>query len=184
MTNQTPLGFVVPFGSFFNTTIATMGDLSGVNAMRFAYKRMTGQQLDFVTEEGAEAIGRMAAGWGAIGLGVYGTGGSIDRIQQGLGWNQDRNDDGSIEDRTFDWPVSTIRLVNQMLGHASRGSKDPATWKFSEIPDDLWLELGIQLGGQSIRDLNDFERSLYEYGKALVELKNLKQLLESLLEKL
>jgi len=171
MTNQTPLGFVIPFGSFFNTTVATMADLSGANAMRFAYKRMTGQQLDFVTQEGAEAFGRMAAGWTAVGLGVYGTGGSIDRIQQGLGWNQDRNDDGSIEDRTFDWPMSTIRLVNQMVGHASGGSKDPKDWKFSEIPSDLWTELGVQLGGQSIRDLTDFERSLYEYGAALVEIK-------------
>jgi len=171
MTNQTLVGFLVPFGSFFNTTVATMADLSGANAMRFAYKRMTGQELDFVTQEGAEAFGRMAAGWSAVGLGIYGTGGSIDRIQQGLGWSQDRNDDGSIEDRTFDWPASTMRLVSQIIGHASGGSKNPQDWKFSEIPSDLWTELGIQLGGQSIRDLTDFERSFYEYVSALGEIK-------------
>ena len=113
----------------------------------------------------------MAAGWGAVGLGVYAGGGALDRINQGLGWNQDRNDDGSIEDRTFDWPASTIRLTAQMIGHASGGSKNPEDWKFSEVPNDLWIELGTQLGGQSVRDLTDFERSLYEYGTALMEIK-------------
>ena len=34
-TNRSALGFVVPFGSFLNTTVATMADLTGVNAFRF-----------------------------------------------------------------------------------------------------------------------------------------------------
>ena len=42
---------------------------------------------------------------------------------------------------------------------------------FKEIPDDLWAELRNQLGGQSVRDLKDFERSLLEYGNNLLELK-------------
>ena len=31
-----------------------MGDLTGVNALRFGIKRMTGKELDFATREGAD----------------------------------------------------------------------------------------------------------------------------------
>ena len=176
LTNKTPAGFIVPFGSFLNTTIATMGDLSGFNAIRFSLERMTGKKHDFVTQEGAEAFGRMAAGWTAVGLGTYAAGGAIDRVKEGLAWNQERNkSDGSIGDVTFDWPYSTIRVVEQMLAHATKGNPNPSEGlkdiSFEEIPDDLWAELRNQLGGQSVRDLKDFERSLKEYGNNLMELK-------------
>ena len=175
ITNKTPIGFIVPFGSFLNTTIATMGDLSGFNAIRFSLEKMTGKKHDFATQEGAEAFGRMAAGWSAVGLGTYAAGGAIDRVKEGLAWNQERNSDGSIGDVTFDWPYSTIRVVEQMLAHSTKGNPNPFEGlkdiSFKEIPDDLWAELRNQLGGQSVRDLKDFERSLLEYGNNLLELK-------------
>tara|TARA_B110000858_G_scaffold196998_1_gene257265 strand:+ start:2513 stop:6259 length:3747 start_codon:yes stop_codon:yes gene_type:complete len=175
MTNKTPLGFIVPFGSFLNTTIATMGDLSGFNAIRFSLEKMSGKKHDFATQEGAEAYGRMAAGWGAVALGTYAAGGAIDRVKQGLAWNQERNSDGSLEDRTFDWPYSTIRVIEQMIAHATEANPDPSeglkNFSWEEIPDDLWQELRNQVGGQSVRDLKDFERSLLEYGNNLIEFK-------------
>lgn len=177
LTNKSPLGFIVPFGSFFNTTVATMADLSGVNAMRFAYKNLTGQQLDYATQEGAEAFGRMAAGWTAVGFGVYGFGGSggaIERVEQGLSWNQERRSDGSLEDRTFDWPASTMRVTAQILAHGVGRSDDFKSFDPSQVPEELWSELGRQLGGQAIRDLKDFDRSLLEYGKALFEIRESK----------
>ena len=175
LTNKTPAGFIVPFGSFLNTTIATMGDLSGFNAIRFSLERMTGKKHDFVTQEGAEAFGRMAAGWSAVGLGTYAAGGAIDRVKEGLAWKQERNSDGSLEDRTFDWPYSTIRVIGQMIAHATKANPDPSegfkNFSWEEIPDDLWQELRNQVGGQSVRDLKDFERSLIEYGNNLIEFK-------------
>lgn len=170
-TNKTPVGYIVPFGSFMNTTIATAADLTGVNAARFSLKKLTGKDLDFTTQEGAESFGKMVAGWGAIGLGVYATGGAIDRIQNGLAYNQDRTNDGSIKDRTFDWPVSTMRLTSQIIGYASKGSQDVSKWDFSEVPADLFTELGLQLGGQAVRDLTDFEQSLAEYGQNILDMK-------------
>ena len=175
ITNKTPVGFLVPFGSFLNTTVATMGDLSGFNAIRFTLERFSGKELDFATQEVAEAYGRMAAGWSAVALGTYTAGGAIDRVKQGVAWNQERNEDGSLEDRRFDWPFSTIRVVEQMVAHATKANSDlyeglkDISWE--EIPDDLWGELRNQLGGQSIRDLKDFERSLFEYGNNLIEFK-------------
>ena len=175
ITNKTPAGFIVPFGSFLNTTIATMGDLSGFNAIRFSLERMTGKKHDFATQEMAEAYGRMAAGWSAVALGTYTAGGAIDRVKEGLAWNQDRNDDGSIQDNRFDWPFSTIRVVEQMLAHGTKGNpeilKGLKDFSWDEVPEDLWEELRNQLGGQSVRDLKDFERNLFEYANALIEVK-------------
>ena len=107
-------GYVVPFGSFLNTTIATMADLTGINAARFFTYKITGKQLDFATQEGAEAFGKMAEGWSAIAIGIPQ---AREKISEGLSWNQDRNEDGSINDRTFEWPNSTIRVMQQIFAH-------------------------------------------------------------------
>ena len=151
------MGFLIPFGSFLNTTVATMADLTGINAMRFAVKKMTGQELDFATREGAEALGRMAAGWTIITTGIYATGGAKDRLENNLAYNQDIRDDGSIQDKKYDWPVSAIRLLSQIGAHAlgEDGNLD-----FSQVPRELIIELGIQTGGQAIRDLDEFGETI------------------------
>jgi hypothetical protein len=174
-TNRSPVGFLVPFGSFLNTTLATAADLSGVNAARTVLTKVMGKEPDFATQEGAEAFGKMAAGWTLFTVGMYGADGAIQRIKEGLGWEQSRRDDGSIQDRRFDWPDSTIRVVTQILGHASQGGKltpsqilkgmalDPKVRE--EIPSELWRELAMQVGGQAIRDLDDFGKSLLSFAK-------------------
>lgn len=151
VSNRSLLGFVVPFGSFLNTTVATMGDLSGINAMRFAVMKVRGKELDFATREGAESLGRMAAGWSLIGMGIYAVGGAKDRIENNLAYNQDIQDDGSIQDRTYDWPLSTMRLLSQIGGHALGEDNQ---WNWSEVPADLLNELALQVGGQAVRDLD------------------------------
>lgn len=178
ITNKSFLGYVVPFGSFFNTVVATAADLSGVNALRFAVKELVpGQSADFVTQEGSEALAKMITGWSGVALGVHGMKqvgflGADERIKQGLAWNQERNNDGSIEDRTFDWPGSTIRLGSQIIAHGLDGSnvKDLVTeFNPDKVPTDLVVELGRQLGGQSVRDLKDFDRSVWTYFSNLYE---------------
>ena len=96
--------------------------------------------------------------------------GAIDRIKEGLSWNQERNNDGSIEDYTYDWPISTIRVVSQMLGHVAGPDRKMNIFDFNlrDVPEDLIAELGMQLGGQAIRDLKGFERELYQYGTNII----------------
>jgi len=168
VTNTSAVGYVVPFGSFLNTTLATMADLTGVNSARFLIQKSTGKELDFVTQEGSEAFGRMAAGWSAIAIGVPF---AKERISEGLSWNQDRNDDGSINDRTYDWPISSIRVMEQIFAHGLGDSSDITDFKYSEVPADLLAELAKQLGGQVVRDLKGFDRSIKEWGTELLESK-------------
>jgi len=164
-TNKTPFGFIIPFGSFLNTTIATMSDLTGINAMRFAVKKVSGQELDFATREGAESLGKMAAGWTIITTGIYATGGAKDRLENNLAYNQDMRDDGSIQDKTYDWPVSAIRLLSQMGAHAL-GEDD--NFDYQQIPKELIIELGIQTGGQAVRDLDELGQTIvYAYNQIL-----------------
>ena len=171
LTNRTPLGFVVPFGSFLNTTIATMADLTGVNAFRFAIKKATGEELDFVTREGAEAVGKWAAGWSAIGLGVYA---ARERIADNLSYNQDKQPDGSITDFKYDWPSSTIRLLSQIAAHGLGDSNEISEFKLEEVPDDLLSELALQIGGQSVRDLDKFGQSILYASEQLIYEQNTK----------
>ena len=179
-SNRTPFGFIVPFGSFLNTTVATMADLTAVNAFRFGIRKLTGDELDFATREGAEAVGKAIAGWSTIYLGIQSGdfiseyfegegGGARDRIKNGLAYNQDQLPDGSISDRKYDWPISTMRLLSQIGAHGMGDSNDPLNFKLEEVPTDLIAELGVQIGAQSVRDLDRFGQSIIYASKALID---------------
>jgi len=142
-TNRSVFGFVVPFGSFLNTTIATMGDLIGVNA-----------------------IAKMAVFYGGL---AYGTQDARERIKNNLAYDQELKDDGSIELKTFDWPDSTLRLMSQMIAHGLGDSNNISDFKFKEVPKDLWKELGLQLGGQAVRDLDDVDQTIYQIGQDFLD---------------
>jgi hypothetical protein len=184
ITNRSIGGYVVPFGSFLNTTVATAGDLSGVNYFRYVGAKTIGKQIDPVTEDGAELFAKMVVGWGAVSYGVGGQIGfeadtndnAIERIQSGLTWKQDRMPDGTVRNREFEWPMSLIRATSQAIGHGmlETGEMDMAKVgqrlltdsdfrkKFmGAIPEDLWVDLTVQVGpGQALRDLDDLGNSM------------------------
>ena len=184
ITNRSIGGYVVPFGSFLNTTVATAGDLSGVNYFRYVGAKTIGKQIDPVTEDGAELFAKMVVGWGAVSYGVGGQVGfeadtddnAIERIQSGLTWKQDRMPDGTVRNREFEWPMSLIRATSQAIGHGmlETGEMDMAKVgqrlltdsdfrkKFmGAIPEDLWVDLTVQVGpGQALRDLDDLGNSM------------------------
>jgi hypothetical protein len=173
LTNRTPLGFAIPFGSFFNTTVATMGDLTGVNAIFHTYRRATGKNLDYTTPTGAEDLGKIATFYTALYIGLESKGGGKDRINNNLAYNQDQLPDGSIQDRTFDWPVSTMRLMSQILAHGLGDSKDIRDFDRSQVPESLLTELGLQIGGQAVRDLDDVGKTIRQVGQELLDSDNL-----------
>lgn len=176
-TNRSAAGFVVPFGSFLNTTIATMGDLTGVNAIAHSYRRATGKNLDYTTPTGAEDLGKMAAFYSTLVYYTYGkeemigTMGAKEKIANGIAWNQEVQDDGSIKLITYDWPEGTIRLMAHILAYSKVGEDGSIIPQLSEVPKDLFTQLGLQLGGQAVRDLTDVEKNIYETARELKETK-------------
>ena len=184
ITNRSLGGYVVPFGSFLNTTVATAGDLSGVNYFRYVGAKTIGKQIDPVTEDGAELFAKMVVGWGAVSYGVGGQVGfeadtddnAIERIRSGLTWKQDRMPDGTVRNREFEWPMSLIRATSQAIGHGMLETGEMDMFKVGQrlltdsdfrqkfmgaIPDDLWVDLTVQVGpGQALRDLDDLGNSM------------------------
>lgn len=161
-------GFVIPFASFMNTTVATLGDLSGVNAMTRIVESVYGRKLDYADQDFGELIGKAAAGWTLVGAGIPA---AVERIQQGYSWDQEPTEfGGEVQSKTFDWPESTLRLTQQIIGHMLVGKEIPTdpvelgkailngdvTFDISQVPADLLAEFGLQAGpGQALRDIDD-----------------------------
>jgi len=138
-TNRSAFGFVVPFGSFLNTAVATMGDLSGANMLRYTARKIGGKPVDYVDMDFGELAGKAATGWSAVALGVPT---AMERIQNGLAYNQQMDSDGTIRDTRYDWPRPVLEGMSQIIAHAYVGDRD-----LSEIDDlSAWLREGIQNG--------------------------------------
>jgi len=180
ISNNPISGYMLPFGNFMNTNLAVVGDLTGVNALRFLARKMAGQELDFVTEEGAEAIGKAVVGWGAIAMAYHGVGstlGAKDKVDQGYTYNQNVKNDGSIEDTQYDGFNAGIQVISQAIAHGLDGRPltdlvtmtDPEeiTGFLDRIPRDVWAQVGVQLGGQIVRDVDDVTRSVQTAASAL-----------------
>jgi len=183
-TNKSPIGIIVPFGSFLNTTIATAGDLSGVNFFNHLAKKTLGKKVDPVTDDGQELFAKLVVGWGLIGYGTSGQIGleldeenAITRLENGLTFKQKLMSDGSIVNMEYEWPNSLIRASSQAIAHGMKEFGVDNLREFSDIlindpagagkrfqqsiPEQLWIDLMVQVGpGQAVRDLDSFGSSL------------------------
>lgn len=138
-------GFVIPFGRFFNTSTAFLGDATGVNAMRYAMKKFGGYQVDLAQEDGQELLAKGIAGWSVF---AYFAEKGKEKIENGLAWNQERDENtGEIRDVTYDSPESYYHLIGQVLGHK--------LLKDGEVPADLKTEAFSALVGQTFRSGQD-----------------------------
>jgi len=166
-TNRSPAGFIVPFGSFTNTAIATMADMSGINLIIRIAGASRGKKLDYATEDVGELIGKTAAGLTAIGFAIPH---AFDRIQEGLSWNQKKNEDGTVDDNTFVWPDSFVQIFASIFAHGvvkeeGKSLRDLVTsgnfkWKLEEVPMELLSEFGNMTAGQSMKDIEGFLKDL------------------------
>ena len=177
-TNQTPVGYVFPFGSFLNTTLATFGDYSGINAVRYWQRKGLGLELDPNTgQDLTEATAKALVGYSTVIAFMYGENGAYDRIDAGLPPQGKQLPDGSIRDQTFDWPISTFNTTAAIFARGLNGSMDIRDFDRSQVPPELVRELELQLYGQAFRDLDDAEKGIKEWAEsiynALVEEKDI-----------
>lgn len=130
-------GYLIPFGRFFNTSVAVIGDFSMVNAIR--HKFLKNSAIDKAQDKEMELISRGITGWGIVaGMGFL----AQEKIEAGLAWNQELNADGTITDKTFDFPESYLRIAAQVVAH---GVKD------GEVPRPLYEELIQVYGANAFR---------------------------------
>ena len=130
------IGAMVPFGQFFNNTIAHMFDYSGIS---LAHKYLAGtarDPMDLLTKS-------------AVGLTFMGAMYAQEKeyLDEGLPLFSERASDGAVRNRTYDFPYSYYKAMGRMIAHVMRDG---------EIPQPLFQQFKDTFGfGQLTRQLGD-----------------------------
>ena len=132
VSRETPLGFVVPFGSFMNTTIMHIGDYSSMNAVRNVFKEIQGIPLDYSQKSGVDLASRTIVGFSVVAAMVPA---AKEKIQQGLSWEDKDRGDGTVQDNQFEWPLNQLQLMAYAYAHATM---DEGPADYSKVPQGLW----------------------------------------------
>ena len=138
-------GYLIPFGKFFNNSMAMMSDYSGVNAVRvLGGKYLLGKQsTSIAAEETSQLIAKATVG---ITAAYMMSDIKMEGLKEGLKWSQKREDDGSITDETYKFPESMLHLVGQVIAH----------WRQDgSVPPELAAELVDFTVGQTFRSSSD-----------------------------
>jgi len=142
-TSRLPLvGALVPFGQFFNNTIAHMADHSGLS---LAHKFFMGTSRDPM-----ELLTKTAMGYSFIGAAYQY---EKDYLDEGLRWYESRGSDGAVRNRLYDFPYIFYKGVGRMAAHIE---------KDGTVPEELFNEIITVLGpGNMTRQLDDTIQGSY-----------------------
>ena len=176
ISNAPGLGFLLPFGRFFNTATETVANFSTLGALYHvagttATRGPVAGLKASVSEEGLDKLSK-----GLIGIGlIYGSrpdGSSQfedakEKIRLGIVWNKKPRNDGSIADVTFEFPSGIIELSAQILAHQSLDG---------EVPPQLFEELGKMLVSNTFRDGGRFYDNTKDFVTTLTEMNTDKSL--------
>lgn len=158
-------GFLIPFGRFFNTATAMLGDYTPFNSAKHiigkAYKR----------ENPLDDEGQLLFSKGLVGIGLIWGPGSYDgvtseyeaakeRVRNGHSWNFQPLPDGSRRDVTYDAPLNYTRILAQALAHRSLDG---------DVPDTLKEEIFQTIVGQTFRGTGEAYQTLKDYGKLIMD---------------
>jgi hypothetical protein len=162
LSRQPIIGAMVPFGQFFNNTMAHIMDHTGIS---LAHKYWAG-----TTRDPMELLTKTAVGLTSIGvLSQY----EKENLDAGLAWYEERASDGSIRNRLYDFPYIFYKAIGRMGAHIE---------KDGTVPRELFDEVVLTFGpGALTRQLDDNMKGMYdiisdavtaedpEYGQAVVK---------------
>ena len=142
------VGILIPFGRFFNNTLAVMADGSGLSVVG----KMMGYSKQRSTKE---LMVRAAVTWAGVG---YLVNNEREGRDDGLGLFEGRDSvTGMVIDYKYDFPYSFYKGTARMLSYMQDGKDIPPGMV------DQYLEV---MGGQIFRQLNDTQKGLWEMFKA------------------
>jgi len=144
------IGAMVPFGQFFNNTIAFMADHSGISAAHaLAFK--TGR-------DPMELLSKAAVGYTtAYIVSEY----EMKNMEEGLAWYESRDSDGEVRSRLYDYPLSLWKGVGRITAHLRRDGEVP-----TELLDDVVRTFGTQ---SLTRSLGEANAELYDFVTELAQ---------------
>ncbi len=174
------IGLLVPFGRFFNNTIATSADAVGISALMKLVDKTSSSERSM-----GELVSRAAVTWG----GVYSLAQvELENREKGLGWSEVEDPrTGSVTDRKFDFPYSLWKGMAHITSFWMDGKEVPdevmsemaevvsayeqasqSITGTGEIPPELIEQMGQAVFGQLTRQLVQSSESIYEVLKRTV----------------
>jgi hypothetical protein len=127
---------MVPFGQFFNNTIAHMFDHTGISYFHSKLAGTTRDPMDLLTKS-------------AIGLSFMGVLYTQEKeyLDEGLPLFTERSSDGMLRNRTYDFPYSYYKAMGRVIAHIARDG---------EVPMPVYQQFKDTFGlGQLTRQLGD-----------------------------
>jgi len=135
------VGAMIPFGQFFNNTIAFMSDHVGIT---YAHKFFTKSDRDIM-----ELHTKFATGMVLVKLNMEF---EYKNMEEGLAWHQERDSDGQVRSRLYDFPFSFWKGIGRMAAHVKRDG---------EIPKELFEDITKTFGPANLtRTLGDTAKGI------------------------
>ena len=145
------IGMLMPFGRFFNNTIAATYDATALGPL--LSKFMGGEQDKFYSEI-------LARGVVTISLLGYLAEREVGFIEQGLSWSEEIDKEtGEVVDEKYDFPYGAYKAAARLIAHS---------WRDEEIPLELTKQIGSQFIGQLTRELGEAGEGVSNIFAALI----------------
>ena len=144
------IGLLVPFGRFFNNTVAMAYDMTAI--LPLISKQFGGQP----TKDMSEIISKGLVSWGLIyTLSLR----EQEYMNLGLAWNEEIDPEtGAVTDQRYAFPYGALKAIARGLAHAMSGQETPA---------QLYTQVSDQFIGQLTRQLGDTGAGFANIGKAI-----------------
>jgi hypothetical protein len=137
--NLPGIGLLVPFGRFFNNTVAFAYQTTGFGPL-IAKSVGLGDQ----SKPMSELVSRGLVSWSLIGMLAQR---EMDYIDQGLGWSEEIDEaTGEVIDERYEFPYGAYKAVARLFAHHARGEAPP---------EELLMQMGDQFFGQLTRQLGE-----------------------------
>ena len=137
--NLPGVGMLVPFGRFFNNTLAFMADNSGISAIG----RIFGVQRADSSYTTQELIVRGAVGIGTVWSMVDQ---EVEYIEKGYSWSQADDARGAVIDEKFNFPYSAYKAAARIVAHRLKREED--------VPEGVATDIADVFFGQFTRNLD------------------------------
>ena len=139
------IGAMIPFGQFFNNTISFMADYSPVSLIyrNFVKKEDKRDLMELYTKA-------------AVGMTFIGYSMQAERknMEEGLEWHQERDQDGQVRSRLYDFPFSFYKGAGRLAAEAVYGQG---------IPPEMYGEFVKTFGvGNLTRTLGDTSQGVFD----------------------
>jgi len=163
-SNTPGIGIIIPFGQFLNNSTAFVSDYSGFSAfyhvLKKGYAKVGGTvDADFREESFQQLFSKAVVGMTIAG--AYFMPKELEKMEQGLRWNEEESYGGHLIDTTLDAPYPYFAIMGRILAHKIRDG---------EVPPDLTQEAFDLFIGQTTREVGQAGQSATEFIKSFFSL--------------